>query len=264
MPLRRLFLLVSIVPLAIGAFVARGDDSPANTAAGVTNSFSPPDRAWFAPGRFVYQRHCAPCHGLTGRGDGELVRGWAVRPRDFIRAEFKYRSTPHGTLPTNDDLERTIRHGVSGTAMPVFSQLTAREIRSVVEYIKFFSPAWLEANNHAPPVAPAPVPDWFGTRTGRARAALRGREIFQRACAACHGEKGDGRGPSADSLRDSQDRPVKPADLRGELRSGRSPEDTWRTIATGISGTPMAGFLDTLSAEEIWSLTVFIRSLKEE
>lgn len=264
MPLRRLFLLVRIVPLAIGAFAARGDDSPANTATGVTNLFSPPDRAWFAPGRFVYQRHCAPCHGLTGRGDGELVRGWAVRPRDFTRAEFKYRSTAYGKLPTDGDLERTIRHGVSGTAMPVFSQLTARELRSVVEYIKFFSPAWLEAGNHAPPMALDPAPDWFGARTGRAQAAAQGRELFLRACATCHGENGDGRGPAADSLRDSQDRPVRPADLRVELRSGRSPGDTWRTIATGISGTPMIGFLDALSAEEIWSLTAFIRSLREE
>jgi hypothetical protein len=42
----------------------------------------------------------------------------AARPRDFAAAQFKSRTTETGSLPTDDDLIRTITDGVPGTSMP--------------------------------------------------------------------------------------------------------------------------------------------------
>jgi hypothetical protein len=88
-----------------------------------------PDRALQPQGRYVFQRNCAVCHGAFGDGRGEMGREIQPRPRDFNRGLFKYRSTPPGKLPTNEDLERTIRDGLAGTAMPMFQNLTDREIK---------------------------------------------------------------------------------------------------------------------------------------
>jgi hypothetical protein len=72
----------------------------------------------FMKGDHVFQKHCAECHGKSGRGDGVLAADAVIKPRNFRSGIFKFRSTPLGFLPTNADLTRTIRTGVAGTMMP--------------------------------------------------------------------------------------------------------------------------------------------------
>ena len=224
--------------------------------------FDPPDPASYGEGRYVYRRNCAICHGETGRGDGELVQNWAIRPRNFTQAVFKYRSTPYGKLPTKADLERTIRHGVSGTPMPVFSQLRDSEISAVIEYIKTFSPDWKDPANFAAPIKLPDEPAWFSATGERATHAAAGRTRFLAACASCHGGNGDGNGPAAATLRDAFGQPIHPGDLRQPLRSGANADDTWRTIAVGINGTPMIGWNVTFTPDEIWELVASIESIR--
>jgi hypothetical protein len=42
------------------------------------------------------------------------------RPRDFTLGFFKYKSTPPGEPPTDDDLERVVAEGLQASAMPYF------------------------------------------------------------------------------------------------------------------------------------------------
>lgn len=37
------------------------------------------------PGRWDYQNNCASCHGMSGRGDGPLVRYLKVQPTDLTQ-----------------------------------------------------------------------------------------------------------------------------------------------------------------------------------
>lgn len=97
-----------------------------------------PDPGLWPQGRYLYQRNCLVCHGLHGDGRGEMGRTLVPPPRHFGRGVFKYRSTPPGFLPADEDLERTIRGGLSGTAMPVFSTLSEREVKAVIDYAKSF------------------------------------------------------------------------------------------------------------------------------
>ena len=37
--------------------------------------FRPPITTYYDEGKYIYERNCILCHGITGKGDGELVRG---------------------------------------------------------------------------------------------------------------------------------------------------------------------------------------------
>src|SRR3954447_13184720 len=63
-------------------------------------------------GHFVYMKNCVFCHGARGDGKGEMGLTVKPLPRDFGLGVFKYRSTPSGSLPTDDDLMRTVRTGI--------------------------------------------------------------------------------------------------------------------------------------------------------
>ena len=92
----------------------------------------------------VYETQCAGCHGEQGNGKGAAADMLIVKPRDFTKGLYKFRSTPNGTLPTDDDLYRTITKGVNRTSMPEWSLLPERERHAVVEYVKSFYPQWDE------------------------------------------------------------------------------------------------------------------------
>ena len=252
------FKIAAILALlgAAAVFAAASAEAPANPW------FHPPNLSYYDQGKYVYERNGLVCHGVTGKGDGELVQNWPIRPRNFTQAVFKYRSTPYGKLPTTADLERTIRHGVSGTPMPVFSQLKDDDITAVIEYLKTFSRDWRKPDNFAAPIELPETPRWFADPKAHATHAAEGKKLFLATCLPCHGENADGNGPAAATLKDNFGQPIHPADLRQPLRSGAGPEDTWRTIAVGINGTPMVGFNGALPPEQIWDLVAFIESVR--
>ncbi len=234
-----------------------------------TNSppFQPrlPDDSLWPQGRYVYQRNCLVCHGAYGDGRGEMGRELKPPPRHFGRGLFKYRSTPAGALPTDEDLERTVRGGLAGTAMPIFSNLSDREIHSVIEYVKSFSPRWRNPTNYAPVLVLPPLPLWFENTALVASRAEKGRAVFDSACAACHGADGSGHGATAANLEDAWGQLATPTDLRQQtLRSGRTLEAIYRVLRTGIEGTPMPSFAEAMTEEQRWEVVAFIAQLRRD
>src|SRR5713101_3502424 len=96
-------------------------------------------------GQVIYEANCAVCHGLQGDGQGEVTSLFETKPRNFIKGEYKIKSTPSGVLPTDADLARTIKQGMPGTAMVPQAHLSDTEIQAVVEYIKGFSERFTKA-----------------------------------------------------------------------------------------------------------------------
>lgn len=84
-------------------------------------------------GRRLYVAQCASCHGINGDGNGrddlKDDDGYPIMPRDFTAGVFK-----GGAF--NDDIAYRIRAGIPATPMPSFSDLTAKELWSLVYYVQ--------------------------------------------------------------------------------------------------------------------------------
>lgn len=207
-------------------------------------------------GKHVYERHCAVCHGLSGDGNGEAAARLRTKPADFTTGRYKLRSTVSGAPPTDEDLLRTLARGVRGTAMVPQAHLGAAEQRAVVAYLKLLSPRFTE-----PVRPPAPVPTAPGVTP---ELVARGARLYKASgCPECHGEGGKGDGPSArKGMKDSRDLPIVPTDLtRRPLKRGSDTQETWKSIALGLDGTPMPSYADALEPGEIWALVFFLESL---
>lgn len=134
--------------------------------------------------------------------------------------------------------------------------LSGPEIWSVVQYLKTFSRRFQdEKPGPALKILPSPplTPELVAA----------GRSKFKEAgCAECHGPDGRGNGPSAKDLKDFWGHSISPSDLTlRPFKSGQRPEDLYRTIATGLDGTPMPSYQAALSPEEEWALVGYIFSI---
>ena len=216
-------------------------------------------------GRYVYSRNCQICHGPRGDGKGEWSPGLSPQPRSFRAAHFKYRSTPYGKLPLDEDLRRTIRGGRSNTAMGMFTRLSERELDGVIAYLKTFSRKWRNPEFISAPVDLPDKPTWFNDVAARSPHERAGATLFEANCVPCHGAAADGNGPQALGLLDAQGRPIKPADLLApHLRVGDSETELMRVLMTGLNGTPMLSFAETLTAEELWQLVAHLMTRREK
>ncbi len=205
------------------------------------------------PGKALFELHCAVCHGAAGDGQGPEAQRFFTRPANLRSGNFKFRSTPSGSLPTDQDLERTIRRGLPGSGMVAQDHLSDVEIREIIGYIKSLSSRWTKEK---PPPAVAMV-----RPADLDSLAARGEELFTKAgCPECHGKSGRGDGPSARTLT-SGGRPTRPANLTGPLKAGNLPDDIYRVLVTGLDGTPMPSYRDALDDKEIWALSVYVARL---
>ena len=211
-----------------------------------------------ANGESLYQEHCASCHGADGDGKGEVASDLSTKPRNFTKGIYKFRSTPSGELPTDDDLLRTISVGIPGTAMEGYPELPQSDLLALVAYLKTFSPRFLKRRPGTPIIVPSPRPL-------TPEATTRGRQVYrQMYCAACHGEKALGDGELAQGLTDTNGDPIQPANLTTRrLKSGQGPQAIYRTVMTGLDGTPMPSYGDSLDSEEGWDLALYIFSLSQ-
>ena len=217
-------------------------------------------------GKQIYEHSCLLCHGANGKGDGPAAffnaAYMAPRPADFTVGSFKFRSTPSGELPTDQDLFRTVTRGVPGY-MPSFRELTEQDRWSVIAYIKTFYPGFQKERPESISVRSSP-PASTPESIERGRTAY-----FAAGCQGCHGDDADGEGTlaRAKELVDQRGLPIRPGDLtsRLSLKNGSMPQDLYRSIMTGLDGTPHPSFMDQYAnkEEEIWDLVNYLLSLSE-
>jgi cytochrome c oxidase cbb3-type subunit 2 len=220
---------------------------------------TPPSPAAVARGRKAFNRYCVSCHGVEGDGRGPSADWLDPRPRVLTSGTFKFRSTPSGELPTDADILRTITNGLHGTNMPRWGPITEMERRDLVQYVKSLSPRFAtEAQGQ--PIAIPPHPAFTPELVRQGHAVWNKMQ-----CAACHGDLGKGDGTSAPTLHDDWGFPIRPHDFtRGPLKVGDAPEDLYRTFMTGLNGSPMPSYADTLSPEEAWALVGYVRTLRKD
>ena len=215
-------------------------------------------------GEKVYEHRCVQCHGPGGDALGPGANFMLPRPRVFKdNASYKFRTTPSGVLPTDEDLFRVITVGIPGTSMPGFDALPESERWDLVAYIKSLSEDFededyleeVEVPDELVAMVPPPITP---------EALARGEELYlANKCNQCHGDMGRGNGPSWPDLKDDWGNPILPADLtnRESYRNGATAEDIFRTITTGLNGTPMPAYVDSVDVDQRWDLTHYVRSL---
>jgi mono/diheme cytochrome c family protein len=206
-------------------------------------------------GRALYRANCIQCHGQDGAGDGFGAPFLTPPPRDFTTAEFKFRTTSAGELPTDEDLFRTISRGASGTGMPPWGYLLSSDDRwALVDYVKTFSPRFTSVPSRtmaAIPSAPGPGD------------AARGKLVYQQMqCAKCHGDDGRGDGPSALTLQDAKGRRINSRDFTnpGAFRTGWTDREIVRTFQTGLNGTPMPSYAGLMTPRQAYDLAAYVRT----
>jgi mono/diheme cytochrome c family protein len=211
-----------------------------------------------ASGKKEYRRFCIGCHGADGDGMGENAPWIDPKPRDFTAAVFKCRSTPTGTLPTDEDLFHAVTRGFVTTNMPPWLPLTKQTRVDLIAYIKTFSNRWKTQGAGTPIEIPPETP-------ADIESILRGRALFQRMeCWKCHGPAGHGDGPSASTLTDSKDNPIRPYNFSSgsRFKCGETNRDLYRIFMTGLDGTPMPSFADNIQPNDAWDLVHFLRTLQ--
>lgn len=251
------------------------------------------DPQYLQRGAEIYTRRCEQCHGVSGDGQGPVAEYLNPRPRDYRPGIYKFTSTPFGSKPRREDLLRTLRRGIPGTAMPSFDELPPSDLEAVVDYILILTHrgelesllaqiAFDEAELDPEVVeemAQAVLAPWEDASSQivmpvsempefTEESIAQGRDLYlQRACNKCHGA--DGRGSAYGNVEiatDAWGNTTAAADLTsGMFRGGGRPIDIYRRIYSGINGTPMPGFGAAFAddPDAIWRLVHFIKETGE-
>ena len=260
-------------PVLLAAFAlvaaACGVRSAGDTAPGVIEfSINPTQVLAGSPdvvalGKTTFEKECAACHGPAGNGEGEAAYLLYPRPRDFTSGQYRIVST-WDSVPTDEDLFRTISRGMPGSAMPSWAHLPERTRWGLVHYVKSFAKQPIAVS------AAAREPDRYGSggtgvvsipaepAYGEAEQA-RARELFAKGCAPCHGVTA--RGDGAQKQVDSKGFATRPRDLTlGVFKGSPESPQIYRRIVAGLPGSPMpqSGYLH---GSDAWHLVHFVRSL---
>ncbi len=237
--------VVALVALGVSAGAARAEEAT-------------PDE--LRAGKFIYERACENCHGRQGKGDGVAAPLLDPRPRDFTKGLFKFRTTPSGKVPTFDDLARTVTHGLAGTAMTAWRELSTKDRRTVLLYVQTFSPRFKAETAASITIPPEPPLTMESVKRGA-------KWYTEIECNKCHGAEGRGDGPSAAELQDDWDkRPIRPTDLTQgpRFKRGSTPPDIYLTLFTGLTGTPMPSVAETLeNGDQEWDLVHYVYWLSQ-
>lgn len=257
----RLFLLASFLtlPSSLWGFTApTSQDTPASiTVDGKNISLKdlknplPSNPETVKEGGEIYIKNCFLCHGDLLDGKGVFGESFFPAPANFIQKNSITSKTPAYAF------WRVMKGGKGlpekfapwDSAMPTWEGvLKEDEVWKVLHYIN----ATVKERRQGPSENQEPSLE-------------RGKKIYLKKCAFCHGDKGKGDGPSADY---SLPMPRNLTKGHIKIRStsfGKIPtdEDLFKTISRGMRGTTMPGWKH-LSESDRQSLILFIKSLSKK
>ena len=212
-------------------------------------------------GQKLYADNCSICHGDDGEGDGAGAKISSPFPRNFIKGHIKFRSTPFGKIPTDEDLFKAITNGSNGTTMPSWKHLSENDRHSLVLYLKSLSKKFSrfvkKRKTHKIVVVPEP-PNFT------LESLKRGEKLFLQNCSACHGIKGRSDGTSTKKIVSIETDSIWPRNLSKpwKFRRGDTRKNIFLTLRTGLSLSAMPMFSSRIfKDEQIWDLVHYVQTL---
>ncbi len=209
-------------------------------------------------GKVLYDAWCSQCHGIKGDGNGYATDYVFPKPRNFTTGTYKHVTVPTGYPPTDADIAAIISNGNPGTTMPAWTRFSAADVNALVQYIKKFSPpdVWSYPGK---PIKVGKPP------AKSAKILAMGAQMYKKAkCWECHGKAGRGDGIKTwqPKFRDDWHNKIYAADQTEPWTyiDGSSLKDVYTTITSGIGGTPMTSYGDTLTDQQRWALAYFVLS----
>lgn len=198
--------LISLAVLTLVVIVVMLSPSPDHTLQAEENSI--------ILGEQIYTDYCVDCHGENGKGESAQI-GTSLNNQHFL------------STFSNQEIINMIEVGKKQTLMPGFHFLEAKEIESVVSFIRDWqkdsltleAPSVIEGN------------------------ATNGKKLYNLYCITCHGETGSGTLTKATAL-------ANPVTLRT-----MTAKQMWVTAAYGREETRMGPSLKELEG---------VRQLKEQ
>ena len=220
-------------------------------------------------GRQAFLRYCRECHGEAGDGLGKFSYTTGERPRSFQSGRFKL-ATTENAIPSDRDLEETIRRGMPGTGMSAWAQVPEAEIAAMARYTRSFSldaireeldrqvaagelsaaeadAEFARRTTPGPPIVVPPKPPFDDERRAR------GERIYLEACASCHGP--NGRRLRNDPMPDFEGNHTLPTNIVGGVFKGGSDSAAiYSRLYLGMDGTAMPGYRDAYGRDELWDV----------
>jgi cytochrome c oxidase cbb3-type subunit 3 len=183
-------------------------------------------------GEHLYFQYCAACHGFNG--DGGM--GVPLSLPDFL------------AQASDDYLEKTIRLGRPGRVMPAFKHLSNHEIKKIVAFIR----SWSDVE------APVYANDKVAGDTAR------GKVLYDKNCATCHGATGTGGPGTGVTMSRPRDLPILAPALNNSGFLAAAPDHMIKsTLSKGRKGTPMVSYLEQgMTEQDIDNIVAYVRSFE--
>ncbi len=186
-------------------------------------------------GARLYERHCSACHGLDGQGGVGIPLAL----------------TSFQAAVSDDFLFTTIRSGRPGRVMPSFKTLSDAQVRAIIGHLRHWGVKQEKDNRTQLKVG-------YGN-------AKRGKQLFAKYCAHCHGKNGEGGHGTGVTFSRPRDLPIMPPALNNPgFLAAADDGMIKRTLMDGREGTPMISFLKVgLKEQDIDDIVRYVRSFAQ-
>lgn len=198
-----------------------------------------------AAGKAAYNMNCAFCHGYGGAGDGPNALGLQPAAPSFLDTQTYADWTPQ-------DYMWRVSESIPMRAMPQWKYYFDSEQRwAIANYVRkillFPSP---DAEPGDPEI-PANVEPMKLPKTAD---VMRGRETYLKRCWMCHGDAGQGDGPSRQNLM------PEPANFTVDEFDTMPESELFWKITVGIGNTAMPQWGTLISEDERWDAVKYVKS----
>jgi mono/diheme cytochrome c family protein len=212
-----------------------------------------PESASFQNGKIIFLQNCAHCHGLAGDG-----KGWDGQYLNPTPADFRKMNGMDMGGSTQGEHFAKVTFGIMDTAMPYWGEWLPESLRW--DAIKYLMGSFMKGKPVTESVyGTGKIAANFVTASsqvfldeGHTIPTDQASDLYQKYCATCHGDQGQGNGPGTEGS------------ASGSLSAFASNMGEayifWR-IWEGFPESEMYPFQWMLSDSEVWAITLYVNDM---